>query len=83
MTNKSNTLYIGVTNDLERRINEHKLGTFMGFTHKYKINRLIYYEEYIDVDQAIAREKQLKSWSRNKKISLIKKLNPEFKDLSI
>ncbi|MFZ6035305.1 MAG: GIY-YIG nuclease family protein [Patescibacteria group bacterium] len=78
----SGTLYIGVTNNLQRRLFEHKNGLIDGFSKQYKCKRLIYFEEYNKVDQAIAREKQLKNWNRNKKILLIKKLNPDLKDIS-
>ena len=82
MTNKNNNvIYIGVTNDLERRIREHRGGLCDGFTKKYCINKLIYTEEYSDVNEAIAREKQLKGWSREKKNQLVRKTNPTFKEL--
>ena len=82
MTNKSGTLYVGVTNDLERRMSEHKDSLVEGFTKKYKINRLLYYEETNDVLDATGREKQIKGWRRDKKIALIESSNPEWKDLS-
>ena len=82
LTNKSGTLYVGVTNNLERRIWEHKNSLVEGFTKKYKINRLVYYEDTNDVLAAITREKQLKGWRRDKKIALIEAANPEWKDLS-
>jgi len=82
MTNYSGTLYIGVTNNLVRRIFEHKLGLFYGFTKKYGCGRLVYYEFYQDIKQAIDREKQLKRWRRNKKLKLIDFFNPKFEDLS-
>ena len=82
MTNKNNNvIYIGVTNDLEQRIREHRSGLCDGFTKKYCINKLIYTEEYSDVNEAIAREKQLKGWSREKKNQLVRKTNPTFKEL--
>jgi len=82
MTNKwNNVLYTGITNDLKRRVFEHKNKIIKGFTERYNINKLVYYEIYDDVYNAIQREKQIKSWSRKKKIELIKSLNPEFKDL--
>jgi putative endonuclease len=82
MTNKwNNVLYTGITNDLKRRVFEHKNKIIKGFTERYNINKLVYYEIYDDVYNAIQREKQIKSWSRKKKIELIKGLNPEFKDL--
>jgi len=83
LTTKNNAmLYIGVTNDLQRRLYEHKNKLIDGFTKKYNINRLVYYEEYKEIEEAIAREKQLKSWTRIKKEKLIEKENPEWKDLS-
>ena len=84
MSNYTRTvLYIGVTNDLYRRYCEHKNGTIKGFTHKYKCNSLVYYEEYNNINDAIAREKELKGWSREKKETLIKKANPNFWNLAI
>jgi len=82
MTNKSKTLYTGVTNNLQRRVSEHKEKLIQGFTAKYNINKLIYYEIFNDVNSAIAREKQIKGWLRNKKIDLIESVNPEWNDLS-
>ena len=82
MTNRSGTLYIGVTNNLARRVYEHKNKLVDGFTKKYKIDRLIYFEETSDVNSAIAREKQLKGWNRKKKIELINIINPKFIDFS-
>ena len=82
MTNKSGTLYVSVTNNLERRISEHKNSLIEGFTKKYKINKLLYYEETNDILAAINREKQIKGWRRDKKIALIESANPESKDLS-
>lgn len=76
------TLYIGMTNSIERRMREHKSGEFEGFASKYKCNRLVYYESFDDVHKAIAREKQLKGWSRAKKIALIESLNPRREDLA-
>lgn len=82
MTNHSRTLYTGVTNDLQRRVHEHKQKQVPGFTHKYNITQLVYYEETPDVKSAIAREKQIKGWLRSKKIALIESLNPGWRDLS-
>ena len=83
MTNhKKGTLYTGVTNDLERRIYEHKLKLVPGFTQKYGLNRLVFYEDTDDVSAAISREKQIKGWLRKKKIALIESMNPEWRDLS-
>lgn len=81
LASKSRVLYIGVTNDLTRRLYEHKHGIIPGFTSKYHVDRLVYYEEGVDVEQAILREKQLKGWLREKKIALIESMNPEWKDL--
>ncbi len=82
LTNKSRTFYVGMTNNLERRMSEHKQKLVEGFTKKYNITLLVYYETYLDVNAAIAREKQVKDWRREKKIALIESTNPEWKDLS-
>ena len=82
MTNHSGTLYVGVTNDLRRRVWEHKQKLIEGFTKRYNITRLVYYEETPDVNTAIDREKQIKGWLRKKKIALIESLNSSWKDLS-
>ena len=83
LTNKWNTTYyIGVTNDIYRRLSEHRNKLISGFTKKYNIYKLLYYEQFNDIELAISREKQLKGWRRAKKIDLIKKINPEMKDLS-
>ncbi|KKR03438.1 MAG: Excinuclease ABC C subunit domain protein [Parcubacteria group bacterium GW2011_GWF2_39_13b] len=82
MTNHSKTLYIGITNNLKKRVWEHKNKLVEGFTKKYNINQLIYYEQTDNVYSAIAREKQLKKWRREKKINLIEKINPLWNDLS-
>ena len=74
-------LYIGVTNNLQRRVYEHKNGRFEGFTKDYGIHKLVYYEMCHDVKDAIKREKQLKNWRREKKIALIERMNPNWKDL--
>ncbi|MCP6761627.1 MAG: GIY-YIG nuclease family protein [Fischerella sp. CENA71] len=71
-----------MTNDLVRRIYEHKQKLIPGFTHKYNIDRLVYYEETVDVTEAIAREKQIKGWLRVKKIALIESMNSQWHDLS-
>lgn len=82
MTNKSNTvLYTGVTNNLARRVYEHKEKLVDGFTKKYKVNKLIYYEIFNEALGAIEREKQIKAGSRRKKLDLIDNMNPEWKDL--
>jgi putative endonuclease len=82
MTNKSRTLYTGVTNDLKRRVYEHKHKLVPGFTSKYNITRLVYFEATTDIRAAIAREKQIKGWLRVKKIALIESINPNWEDLS-
>ena len=83
VTNKNNTvIYIGVTNDIHNRILEHKHGLKNGFTKKYQCTKLVYYEENQWIQDAIAREKQLKGGSRQQKVDLINKENPEWKDLS-
>jgi putative endonuclease len=76
------TLYVGVTNDLVRRVSEHKAKLVPGFTRKYGIDQLIYYEQYSSILEARAREHSLKKWRRAWKIELIKKLNPDWHDLS-
>jgi len=82
MTNKSRTLYTGMTNNLMRRVYEHKNKLVKGFTSKYHIHSLAYYESTSDVYAALKREKQIKGWLRAKKIALIESINPEWKDLS-
>ena len=82
MTNNSGTLYVGVTNNLERRVYEHKQGEIPGFTQRYKATRLVYYEAASDIRSAIQREKQIKGWLRRKKIELIASINPYWRDLS-
>ena len=77
-----NVLYIGVTNNLQRRYQEHLPGAVDGFTKKYHVHCLLYYEQYNHIEEAIAREKQLKRWSRSKKEWLIKQMNPEMVDLA-
>ena len=78
---KNGVLYIGVTNDIRRRVFEHKSKTVKGFTSRYNVDKLMYFEEYSDINEAIKREKQLKKWNRQWKIDLIEKDNPEWKDL--
>ncbi len=75
------TLYIGVTNDLIRRVVEHRLKSVKGFTKKYEVDRLVYFEQFDDVENAIRREKQLKKWNRAWKIRLIEEVNPNWDDL--
>ena len=78
---RNGTLYIGVTNNLERRISEHQQGLDDGFTKKYKVRHMVYYETTGDINTALQREKQLKKWNRKWKLELIEKENPEWKDL--
>jgi len=83
MASKRNgTLYVGVTNNLERRTYQHKNNLVKGFTEKYNVHKLVYFEETMDINIAIAREKQLKNWKREWKIKLIEKENPKWRDLS-
>jgi len=81
MASRSGVLYIGVTNNLQRRVEEHRKGHVKGFTQKYRCTLLFYFEQTQDIMVAIEREKQLKRWRREKKITLIKTLNPTFVDL--
>lgn len=83
MTNKSKTLYTGMTNNLDRRVNEHKNKLVDGFTKRYNITSLVYFETTFDVNSAIKREKQIKNWHRQWKINLINSMNPEWRDLSL
>ena len=82
LSNKSKTLYIGVTNDLQRRIYEHKHKLIDGFAKKYNLTSLVYIETFNNMQDAIHREKQLKNWHREWKINLIESINPDWKDLS-
>jgi putative endonuclease len=82
LSSRSGTLYVGITGFFEKRIQQHKYDSIEGFTKKYRCHRLVYYERYQDVDIAIAREKQIKRWRREKKIILIEKLNPRWQDLA-
>lgn len=82
LTNKTDSvMYIGVTNDLRRRINEHREEMIEGFTKKYHVHKLVYYEVFENIEKAIQREKQLKRWNREKKNQLVESLNPAYKDL--
>jgi putative endonuclease len=83
LSNEARTLYIGVTNNLERRLYEHKNKLTRSFTKKYNLTKLVYYETYTDIRNAISREKQLKGWLRIKKITLIEEDNPGWDDLSL
>ena len=83
LASRSRVLYVGVTNDLERRVFEHKHKLVTGFTTEYNINRLIYFESTPDVLAAIRREKQIKGWRRSRKVALIESVNPRWEDLSL
>jgi putative endonuclease len=82
MTNRSGTLYVGITNDIKKRVYQHKQELSPGFSKLYKTTRLVYFESTPDVKAAIAREKQIKGWIRSKKVSLIESANPGWKDLA-
>jgi putative endonuclease len=82
MVSRPRALYIGMTNHLESRVADHKQNLVPGFTSQYHVTRLVYFEPFNDVRDAIAREKQLKRWRREKKINLIERLNPNWRDLS-
>jgi putative endonuclease len=83
MSGRTRTLYVGVTNDIEQRVYEHRSKSVPGFTSKYRLDRLVYFEEHADIRAAIEREKQIKSWRREKKVALIESLNPGWRDLSL
>jgi len=82
MASRSRVLYTGVTNDLGRRVNEHKQSLIGGFTQRYRITRLVFFEQHADIREAIAREKQIKGWVRSRKIKLIEERNPTWDDLA-
>ncbi len=82
LTNASGTLYTGMTNNLERRMREHKFGEVPGFARRFRLARLVYFEKGGEVESAIAREKQIKGWLRKRKIELIESVNPDWRDLS-
>ena len=82
MSNPSRTLYTGLTNSIRRRVREHKLKLTPGFATKYNITRLVYFETFEDVRNAIEREKQIKAWTRAKRVALIESRNPKWDDLS-
>jgi putative endonuclease len=79
---QTGTLYVGMTNNIERRMREHKSGEVEGFASKYRCNRLVYWESFDEVQRAINREKQLKGWTRAKKIGLLESMNPRWADLA-
>jgi putative endonuclease len=83
IASRSRVLYVGVTGDLEVRVAQHKAGSCGGFTAAYRCGRLVWFERYSSPASAIAREKQLKGWVRDKKIALIEKVNPTWEDLSL
>jgi len=83
LASKSRRIYTGVTNDIERRVREHKRGEIEGFTQRYRINRLVYRERFHYIDNAIAREKEIKSWNREKRVALIESTNPTWEDFSL
>jgi putative endonuclease len=82
MSSRSRVIYVGVTNDIVRRVDEHKRGPVPGFTSKYHVTRLVYVEPFSDVGHAIAREKEIKGWLRARKIRLIEERNPTWEDLA-
>jgi putative endonuclease len=83
MGSPTGTLYIGITSDIYIRVQQHKNGTFEGFSKEHNCTRLLYYEQHKDITQSISREKQLKGWRREKKLNLIRTQNPDFKDLAV
>ncbi len=83
LTNKYRTFYVGVTDDLIKRINEHQNGVGSAFTTKYNLKDLVFFEEFTDIKQAISREKQLKNWHKNWKLNLVKEKNPKLETLKI
>ena len=82
MASRSRVLYTGVTNDLARRVDEHKRGVNAGFTSRYRITRLVDFEEFADIRDAIAREKEVKSWTRTRRVGLVEQRNPFWQDLT-
>lgn len=82
MANQSHTLYVGMTNNIRQRVYQHKAGLVEGFTHRYKIDTLVYVESFGNVISSITREKQIKRWRRDKKLKLIAQSNPDWRDLS-
>jgi putative endonuclease len=82
MSSRSRVLYTGVTNDIVRRVDEHRRALIAGFTSRYRISRLVHFEEFAEVRDAIAREKILKRWKRHRKLALIEERNPHWMDLA-
>jgi putative endonuclease len=82
MASRSRNLYVGITSNLIRRTAQHKFGAIPGFTSRYRVQRLLYFETFSDVRYAISREKQIKSWRRDKKLELIERMNPTWQDLA-
>jgi len=82
LASRSRNLYTGITNDIERRVFQHRLGLVPGFTRRYRICRLVYFESFADVRDAIQREKQIKSWRRDKRVALVRATNPAWDDLA-
>jgi putative endonuclease len=82
MASRSRVIYVGMTNDLRRRVEEHQQKLVKGFTQKYNVTQLMYYEVTNDVHAALAREKEIKGWRRSKKVALIESVNPAWRDLS-
>jgi len=82
LASRSRVLYTGVTNDLPRRVQEHTQGLIPGFTQKYRVTRLVYFEQFGEIREAIAREKQIKGWVRARKLKLIEAANPIWEDLA-
>ena len=82
MAGRSRVLYTGVTNDLARRVDEHRRGVHAGFTSRYRVTRLVYFEEFGEILDAIAREKQIKAWTRSRRVRLVEDRNPTWEDLA-
>ena len=82
LASRSRVLYVGVTKNLRRRVRAHKAGTGGRFTRRYKVNQLVWYQRYTEVREAIAMEKRLKGWRRSKKVALIERVNPAWRDLA-
>ena len=83
LASPSGVLYTGVTNNIQRRVNEHRLKLIPGFTRKYNVTKLVHYESFGEIHSAIAREKQIKAWTRQKRVALIESRNPKWADLTV